>query len=152
MYSVRLRRHSEVRHFCNREHRLEAVELFHVEPSWGKKMFGNICEREGGRGDRRRGGFGSLEQEIGHQGIMTDTGINVHPAKPALLIDQSSRCCQSIYCSPPIIKARRCAQPINNQSRRDLSHNFKGFSMQRKLNIWKIRDFSRLLCLKLKHI
>lgn len=83
----------------------------------GKKMFGNICEREGGRGDRRRDGFGSLEQEIGHQGIMTDTGINAHPAKPALLIDQSSRCCQSIYCSPPIIKTRRCAQPINNQSR-----------------------------------
>lgn len=43
-------------------------------------------EKEMGERDRRGDWFGSLEQEIGHRGIMTDTGINAHPAKPVLLI------------------------------------------------------------------
>lgn len=44
-----------------------------------------MCKRERDK-DRRWGWFGSLEQEIGHRGIMTDTGIDAHPAKPVLLI------------------------------------------------------------------
>lgn len=53
---------------------------------------------------------------------MTDVSTPAHTHIPGqglqwvrtLLIDQNSRCCHSVYCSQPIMKLCRCAQPTTH--------------------------------------